>query len=247
MHIIKREYLLSALALVSAVGATPNWQDPPVPVMVLSYDAPSRVLHFQSGLAGLGVLAVGPAPIVPIPIGDILLDVVPLLILPLGAIDEGDEFRLVLPAGLGGIGIEAVAVDMELRLHDSNTIFIEEVGEEPDLVERSFRSALQQEGNPPIYTATVSLTAPTSGYELLIDSVDLGAEVSHVYLRLVEPGQGEFTMQVLEAHAVEVGLGSAIGKEVHVHLMRIARGSVGPEVYRRMAILQPSSGPAAVK
>ena len=55
MHIIKREYLLSALALVSAVGATPNWQDPPVPVMVLSYDAPSRVLHFPVSYTHLDV------------------------------------------------------------------------------------------------------------------------------------------------------------------------------------------------
>lgn len=247
MHLIKREYLLSAMALASAVGATPNWQDPPVPVMVLSYDAPSRALHFESGLAGLGVLAIGPVGIVPIPIGDILLDVIPLAVLPLGAIDEGEQFNLVLPAGVGGFGIEAVAIDMELRLHDSNMIYVDEVGEEQGLVESSFRAALQRVGEPPIYSAAISLTAPTSGYELSLDSVDLSPAVSHIYLRLVEPGKGELTMQVLEAHAVEVGLGSAVGEEIHVHLLRIERGSVGPEVYRRMAILQRSSGPGLVR
>jgi hypothetical protein len=63
----------------------------------------------------------------------------------------------------------------------------------------------------------------------------------------VEPGEGEIVIQVLERHNQVIGLGSAISGDVHVHLLRRQRGAVGPEVYKRMAILQLPSGPAAAK
>jgi hypothetical protein len=248
MKIIKNKCLVSIVAAVCAFAAKTNAQDPPVPVMVLTFDAESRVLRFDTGIAGIAALAIGPAPIQPIQIGDISLEVVPLLVLPLGAVEVNQVIDIAVPAGVSGIGVEAVAIEVDsLRLHDSNTLYFEDVGEEPDLVESSFKAELLREGSPPIYSASISLTSPSGGYELLVDGVESRSGLTDIYLRLVEPGEGEIVLQVLEHHKQVVGLGSAISGDVHVHLLRRQRGAVGPEVYKRMAILQASSGPGAVK
>jgi hypothetical protein len=90
------------------------------------------------------------------------LEVVPLLVLPLGVVAVNQVIDLRVPAGIGGIGVEAVAIEVgSLRLHDSNTLYFEDVGEEPDLVESSFKAVLLREGSPPIYSAFTA--TPPSG------------------------------------------------------------------------------------
>lgn len=152
----------------------------------------------------------------------------------------GDTQELAIPAGLRSLEAEAVLADDRLGLHDSNVVALAEAV--ADLIDATFQAELIDDARAEArYAVAVSLTAPSSGHELSLDSFARIDGHTDVYLRLVEPGVGEIVLAVLTDLHLRVALGEDVGAAVRVHLLRAHRGSPGPEVYRLMAELRVSA------
>jgi hypothetical protein len=206
----------------------------------LTVDAHAHTLGVVSELDGALFLALGPRAVPPIKIAGIEVDVVPHIVLALGRVVAGDALELWIPEGVRSLEAEAVLLDDRLGLHDSNVVAL--AGAVADLIEATFEATLIDDaGADPRFAVAVSLTAPSSGHELALDSLARSDGHTDVYLRLVEPGLGEIVLPVLTDVHLRVALGDEVGDAVRVHLMRARRGSTGPEVYRLMAELRVSA------
>lgn len=194
----------------------------------LTAERSTQSLHVLSLVQARVFLVVGPVAAPPIRIG-VDLDVVPLHVVDLGERSAGEALHLFVPRGLYELHAEAISVDAALELRDSNVVALADVY--ADLVEATFHAELRQ------YAVHGSLRAPTSGYELTLDAVDLHGDSADVYLRLLEPGEGEVTIPILTEHHRLAHLGPDVGRVVRVHLLRRPRGAIGIEVYRLMATL----------
>lgn len=206
------------------------------PVVRLGLDNNAHVLHVRAFTTGTVLLAVGETAIPPIRVGTIDLDVTPDFVLNLGPMNTGELVTLPVPRYLRELHAEAVLVDSEFALHDSNPVAL--IDAYLDLIDATFRATLvSTDGIPPEYTVGAALTAPTNGYQLVVDGYETEEGVTNVYLRLIEPAANEIVLPVLTEYQATVDLGVEIGKVVNVQLMRIVRGSIGPEVYRLMVRL----------
>jgi hypothetical protein len=198
-------------------------------------DQNAQSMRVKADTAGQVFLALGQLG-EPFRLGEIMLDVFPEFVLPLGSFDTGEVREFFIPRALYPFQAEAVLVDEKLRFHDSNVLSLLDVF--PDLCAATFRAVLiSTDSIPPYYTLGASLTAPTSGYDLKLDSVEYDGLKTDVYLRLVQPADMDLVMPVLTPHEIAVYLGSEVGNTVRVHMMRHPRGMVVPEVYRLMAEL----------
>lgn len=217
--------------------AVPAARAEEVPNLRLSADPTTQTLQIQTYQDGHVFLSMGPLAGTPIPLHGIFLDVVPENIVPLGFLRNGDVVRLFVPRALSHLHVEGVAISLDpLGLHDSNVVSLTEAFR--DLIEATFRAELvSTDSIPPFYSVAVSATAPTSGYELLVDGVRNVDQETNVYMRLIEPGPGEMVMPVLEPLARAADLGTEVGEVVVVHLLRVPRGTTVPEVYRVMVRL----------
>lgn len=227
-----------AFSLLVSVAATamPQAQR----AVSLTVDARTHTLGVVSELDGALFLALGPRAVPPIKIAGIELDVVPHFVLGLGRVEAGESLELAIPDGVRSLEAEAVLLDDRLGLHDSNVVSL--AGEIADLIAATFAATLIDDvGGDPRYAVAASLTAPSSGHELSLDSLARIDGHTDVYLRLVEPGVGEIVLPVLTDVHLRVALGDEVGAAVRVHLMRARRGSGGPEVYRLMAELRVST------
>lgn len=230
---------IASCVLIAA--AAPGLRADDVPMIRLSVDQSTHALQVQSFVRASVFLALGVQSIPPIRIAGIDLDVVPQYVLSLGIFAAGETMSLVVPRGLRGLlalHAEAVAFDLEVgALRDSNVVAVLDAFH--DLVDATFRAGLEiVDGKPAHYRVAAALTAPTSAFELKVDSAERNGQTTNVYLRLMEPGEKEIVLPVLSDHAVALDLEKkAVDKEIHVYLMRVQRGSVGPQVYQRMAEL----------
>jgi hypothetical protein len=205
-------------------------------VVQLALDNNAHVLHVRAFTQGTVILAVGETAIPPIRFGEIKLDVQPDYLLNLGTLGKGEFVTLPVPRYLRALHAEAVLIDNELSLHDSNTVAL--IDAYLDLVDATFRAVLvSTDSIPPEYTFGAALTAPTNGYEFRVDGLETEDGVTNVFLRLIEPGQGDVVLPVLTDYQVTAHIGAKIGTRVDVYLMRIGRGAIGPEVYRLMVRL----------
>jgi hypothetical protein len=233
MHISRA---LGTSLLVLTAGSALAGQDP----IRLTVDSNTQTLQMQTAVPGTGYLVLGPWAVPPINLAGIELNVAPQHLLPLGSLQANQAVTLFVPRMLSALNAEAVLVDATLQVHDSNVVPL--LHAFPDLVAATFRAQLvSTDSIPPLYTVGISLTAPTSGYELRFDAFQLDAGVMRVYFRLIEPGEGEIVIPVLTEHEQAVDLGSEVGNRVDVYLMRVQRGQVGGEVYRLMASLPVES------
>lgn len=229
MNHICRALASSFLVVVAAPAQTS-------PMVQLTLDNNAHVLHVRAFTQGTVILAVGEAAIPPIRFGEIKLDVHPDYLLNLGTLGKGEFATLPVPRYLRALHAEAVLIDAELRLHDSNTVAL--IDAYLDLVDATFRAVLvSTDSIPPEYTLGAALTAPTNGYEFRVDGLQTEDGVTNVYLRLIEPVQGDVVLPVLTDYQVSAYIGAQIGTRVDVYLMRIGRGAIGPEVYRLMVRL----------
>lgn len=204
----------------------------------LTVDQSTQSLHLRSLKAGTLFLVLGPALTPPFQFAGIELDVGVHFLLPLGTVDPGDQRQFFVPRSLSELSAEAILADAEFQLHDSLPVRL--VDSFADIVAATFRATLiATDSIPPIYSVGASLTAPSEGHVFQVDGVQRSEEITHVYLRLIAPGENELVPLVLTEHQTAVTLGSDIGRAVNVYLMRTQRGSVGPEVYRLMATLIP--------
>ncbi|HLU40434.1 MAG TPA: hypothetical protein VK081_13705 [Planctomycetota bacterium] len=227
---------IGSLLLISLASSAVAAQDKTIR---LSADPLSQSLRVHTEVAGFVYLVLGhPVGIPPIRIGEIELDVSPLAILPLGKCGAGEVRELFVPRALSEFWAEAVHVE-DMRLRDSN--FIALLDAFPDLITATFRAELvSTDGIPPIYSVGISLTAPTTGYELQFDGADIG-DTTEVWFRLIEPNDRDYVMPVLTVHSLGVELGTEVGSMVRVHLMRIPRGGV-IGAYKKMAELPVVGG-----
>lgn len=206
-------------------------------ILRLTTDQNRQTLQVQSDIPGTLFFALGPMSVPPIRIGEIDLDVVPQYVLPMGKIGMGEMREFFIPRALTELHVEAVLVDDDFKLYDSNVVSLIDVF--PDLITASFRAVLvSTDSIPPYYTLGASLTAPTSGYDFVVDGFQLDDMIMNVYLRLIEPAEGEMVLPVITPHEVAVELGSEVGRMVRVYMMRAPRDGIAPEVYRLMAELQ---------
>lgn len=226
-------HALASCFLVAAV--VPGQDADGFPMVRLGLHNGEHVMQVRAFADGAVVLAVGAMATPPIRFGNIELNVTPQAVLPLGMFANGETRVLPVPRHLRDWYAEAVFVDAEWRLHDSNVVALRDAY--ADMVDATFHAELvSTDGLPPEYTLGASLTAPTSGYEFAADGHQMvDGKTAHVYLRLIEPGADEITLPVLTrcVQAVELGQLEA-GMTVNVYLLRITRGSPGPEVYRLM-------------
>jgi hypothetical protein len=220
------------VCLLGALATAVRAADDPIRLVV---DQSTQTLRIEAGMPGAVFLVLGPLAVPPIPLGDITLDVVPHHVLSLGAFETGNIMQLFVPRNLSGFSAEAVLFDPRKgTLHDSNVVGLEIAFR--DMIDATFRAVLvSTDSIPPYYTVGATLTAPTTGFDLVADSIQLEENVMHVYLRLITPT--DIVIPVVCDHRVAVDLGTDVGNEVHVHMMRAPRGLPGPEVYKRMAIL----------
>jgi hypothetical protein len=217
--------------LLAAVAAPCLRADDPVVRLTIG----GQTLQVQAGMRGNVFLVLGAPLVPPIHIAGIDLDVMPQHLLPLGAFEVTDAMKLFVPLQLRHLSAEAVLLDEELTLHDSNVVPLADAF---DLITGSFRAELiSTDSIPPYYSVAASLTAPTTGYDLKVDGFDLSEKTMNVYLRLIEPAKGEVVMPMLTPHGQGVALGTDVGTLVRVYMMRIQRDDHGPEVYRLMAEL----------
>jgi hypothetical protein len=205
----------------------------------LTIDKNTQSLRVQAGLPGGVFLVLGPLAVPPIPIGNIFLDVGPEYVLPLGEFKTGGFVEFFVPRILSGLNAEAVLFDpAKLTLHDSNVVALADAF--ADMIDATFRAKLvSTDSIPPYYTVGVTLTAPSTGYALVVDGYQLDDRTMQVYLRLITPT--EIVIPVNTPHQVAVDLGTDVGTTVRVSMMRSPRGQVGPEVYRLMAVLPVGS------
>lgn len=237
MHCLRRTIASCFLVLV----AVPDLRANDVPVIRLSIDHSTHKLQVQSWMRGTVFLVLGPVSVPPIRIGDIELDVSPLHTLTLGHFESGAVMGFEVPRALRGLSAEAVAFDPKNELlYESNVVSLGDFGS--DLIDATFRARLVSTGSrPPYHALDASLTAPTSGYQFMVDGIERDDLTTHVYLRLVAPAAGEVVKPVLTEHAQFAALGPAVSKVVNVYLLRTQRGTIGVDVYRLMAQL-PGAG-----
>lgn len=207
----------------------------------LSADRTAQSLQVVSLVDARVFLVIGVAIAPPIRIG-IELDVQPQYVLDLGRRVAGEALVLAVPRGLYHLSAEAVAVGGQgLELYDSNVVALADVY--TDLIEATFRAQLLVADTAAReYALDASLTAPTSGHEFVFDALQLDQQAMHVYLRLIEPGEGEVTLPVLTDHRRFAQLGRDVGTVVRVYLMRERRGEIGAQVYRLMVELPVDGG-----
>jgi hypothetical protein len=199
----------------------------------LTTDANQQLLQLRALRAGSVFVVVGERAVPPIQVAGVELDVVPEAIAPLGRFKPFEFAEWRVPRQTGTLHAEALLVDDAFQLHDSNVVALADA--HADLIARTFRAVLvSTDSIPPLYTLGAALTAPTSGYELKVDSHRTVEQQTNVYLRLSTPADNELVLPVLEEHAVTVDLGSDVGSVVNVLLLRDKRGAVEPEVYRLM-------------
>lgn len=227
--------LLALPALLAVCTPAATQAANPSPGLEVKLDRGARQLRVLTQLPADLVLIVGHRAIPSIPIGAIELDVLPEFVLPLGRRAGGEVIELAVPDGLDGLGAEFIALTAETReLIDSEVVWF---GAD-DLVSTTFRAQLfVSKSIPPVYSVEATLTAPTEGYDLALDGIDHQPATTNVYLTLIEPGTGEIVIPVLTNHRQFAALGTPTGEVVDVYLRRTQRGSVGHDVYRRMARL----------
>ncbi len=226
------------LATLAAPGLRAAPDDP----IRLSLDPTTQMLRVEVGMPGAVALAIGPQSLPPIPIAGIFLDVVPHHVVPLGVFEGGSIAQLFVPRALSGLSAEAVLLDpLKGELHDSNVVALENVF--ADMIDATFRAELvSTDGIPPEFTVGARFTAPTNGYEFLVDGHELDGRTTRVWLHVVMPAEHEIVLPVLTNYSASVELGTDPGEVVEVHVRRTVRGAVGPDVYKRMAMLLVEGG-----
>lgn len=219
-----------------AAGLLPAQARDAAPPILIVLDRTAHTLQIQARVPGDVLVAVGELAVPPLVVRGIELDVRPDVLLALGPFAAGEVRTFPVPRFLRESHVEAVLVDSELRLRDSNVVALADAF--LDLADATFRAELvSTDGIPPTYTLAASLSTGTDGYALTVDGIAAHDGVTDVYLRLVAPAEDEMTLPVVTDHAAHVDLGTVVGTAVRVHLLRARRGAVGLEVYRLMVTL----------
>lgn len=202
-----------------------------LPTIRLALDRAEHTMTVQAFIPGTVFLVIGELAGTPMPIGNIELDVRPDTVATLGMFAMGEARTFHVPRILRDAHVEAVSVDKELRVRDSNVVALMDAY--ADLVDASFRAELIV-SMPLRHGLLATVTTPTNGYDFTVDGTNFDGKATDVFLRLVEPADHEFRLPVLQNLALTADLGIEIGTVVRVHLMRITRGSIEPGVYRLM-------------
>lgn len=218
--------VLASCAFVAGLAA----QDTP-PMIRLALDQMEHTITVQAFAAGTVFLTIGDLAGAPMPIGSIELDVRPDTIATLGTFAAGEVRSFHVPRVLRDAHAEAILVDSELRMKDSNVVAL--IDAYADLVDASFRAELMV-SLPERHALQAEVTTPTNGYDFTVDAVQFDGKATDVYLRLVEPAANEIRLPALQRVPLTVDLGTEIGVAVRVHLMRVTRGGIEPGVYRLM-------------
>jgi hypothetical protein len=219
--------VLASCVLVAA--GLPAQTDGP-PTIRLALDRTEHTMAVQVFAAGTVFLVIGERGM-PVPIGNIELDVRPDTVATLGTFAVGEVRTFHVPRILRDAYAEAVLVDSELRMADSNVVALMDAY--ADLVDASFRAELIV-SMPPGYALLANVTTPTNGYDFTVDATDFDGKMTNVYLRLVEPAAHEIPLPVLQNLSLTADLVGDVGSLVRVHLMRVTRGGIEPGVYRLM-------------
>jgi len=225
-----------AIASCLLVAAMAPAQVEAPPAVRLGVENGAHLLQVRTYVTGTVLLALGEIAVPPIRIGEIDLNVTPRFVVSLGTMNPGQLLSLPVTRQLRDLHVEAVLVDADFRLHDSNTVALMDAF--LDLVDATFRATLvSTDSIPPEFSVGAALTAPTNGYVFTVDGFETANTVTNVYLRLVEPNDKEIVLPVLTDYQASAHLGTEIGEEVNVYLLRQVRGATGPEVYRLMVRL----------
>ena len=220
-HAIASLFLVTAPALVAGTGQ-----------LQLSYDAGQHIAHIGANVDAEVLVLVGTRANPVIHVNGIDILVQPTVFLPLGTLQAGDRMDLPVPGETDGVGFQLVGIELDkFALVASEAVFFDL----RDLIDRSFRASLVL--TPDSNQLNVNLTAPTSGYALRLDGVDLGESSTRVWLRLEVPNPSEIVMPVLTEVNLTVKLPLVIGRTVEVNMARDVRGSVVLPVYKLMTVL----------
>jgi len=92
---------------------------------------------------------------------------------------------------------------------------------------------------PPDYDLFAKVVAPTTGYQLALDTVATDNDTTSVYLRLIEPSPDDIVMPVLEEHRCLIPLGWQVGSTVRVYIGRFASNATR-RVYELAAAIETS-------
>lgn len=227
-----RRSLASCCLVAGLLPAQPQEAAPPIRIAL---DRAAHTMQIQARVPGDVLVAIGEL-MPPMVVRGIELDVRPDVVLALGPFAAGEVRTFPVPRFLRESHVEAVLVDSELLLRDSNVVALADAF--LDLADATFRAELAStDGIPPTFTLGATLATATDGYTLTVDGFAAHDDGTDVYLRLVAPADAEITMPVVTEHAVRVDLGTEVGTAVRVHLLRARRGAIGLEVYRLMVTL----------
>lgn len=219
-------HALAAFCLV-AVGAPALRADDNA--LVLKLDTETRMASAFANTDAWVLLLTGPRLAAPIKFGGVEIWVQPISAIPFGPMQAHEAKSFEVPQAVVGMTMQLLGVETEkLTFVASDPVLVEF----PDLVTRTFAAELA-----PImggYTLHVSMTVPTSAYELLLDSCECVDFVTRAYFRLVAPAAGEPVLPVLTKEEMTLKLAGDIGVEVEVHLMRDQRNGSGLPYYELM-------------
>lgn len=227
-----RRSLASCCLVAGLLPAQPPRAAPPIRIAL---DRAAHTIQIHARVPGDVLVAIGEL-MPPMVVRGIELDVRPDVFLPLGPFAAGEVRTFPVPRFLRESYVEAVLVDSELMLRDSNVVALADAF--LDLADATFRAELvSTDGIPPTYTLGAALATATDGYAFTVDGAAVHDGITDVYLRLVAPAENEMTLPIVTEHAAHIELGSEVGTAVRVHLLRARRGAIGLEVYRLMVTL----------